>query len=143
RINMSTLDYSDFSAVQRSDQFQKLRRTHRSFVFPLTVVFLIWYLGFVVVAAFFPEFMAIQVFGNINLGILLGLAQFLTTFIITGADVSYANRKIDPIATDLRESMKPQALAHQKRQLTTPTMRLQVRVQENSHDTTSYPQRPG
>lgn len=103
---MSTLDYSDFSAVQRSDQFQKLRRTHRSFVFPLTVVFLIWYLGFVIVAAFFPEFMAIQVFGNINLGILLGLAQFLTTFVITGAYVSYANRKIDPIATDLRESME-------------------------------------
>lgn len=103
---MSTTDYSDFQEVQRSDQFQTLRRTQRSFVFPMTVVFLIWYLAFVVVAAFAPEFMAIQVFGNINLGILLGLAQFVTTFIITGAYVSYANRKIDPLATDLRESME-------------------------------------
>lgn len=102
---MSTTDYSDFQAVQRSDQFQTLRRTQRSFVFPLTVVFLIWYLAFVIVAAFAPEFMAIQVFGNINLGIILGLAQFVTTFIITGAYVSYANRKIDPLATDLRKSM--------------------------------------
>lgn len=103
---MSTIDYSDFRQVQESDQFQSLRRTHRSFVFPLTVFFLIWYLAFVIVAAFAPEFMAIQVWGNINLGIVLGLAQFLTTFIITGAYVSYANRKIDPIATDLRESME-------------------------------------
>lgn len=103
---MSTIDYTDFRQVQQSEQFQTLRRTHRSFVFPLTVVFLVWYLAFVIVAAFAPEFMAIQVWGNINLGIILGLAQFLTTFIITGAYVAYANRKIDPIATDLRESME-------------------------------------
>jgi len=103
---MSTIDYTDFQQVQQSEQFQTLRRTHRSFVFPLTVVFLVWYLAFVIVAAFAPEFMAIQVWGNINLGIILGLAQFLTTFIITGAYVAYANRKIDPIATDLRGSME-------------------------------------
>src|SRR5699024_5922007 len=103
---MSTIDYSDFVEVQKSEQFQQLRRTHRSFVFPLTVVFLIWYLAFVAVAAFAPDFMAIKVWGNINLGIILGLAQFVTTFIITGAYVSYANRKIDPLATNLRESME-------------------------------------
>lgn len=101
-----TTDYSDFQTVQRSEHFQELRSTHRSFVFPMTVVFLIWYLGFVIVAAFFPEFMAIKVLGNINLGIVLGLAQFVTTFIITGAYVAYANKKIDPIATDLREKME-------------------------------------
>lgn len=103
---MSTIDYSDFGQVQKSEQFQQLRRTHRSFVFPLTVVFLVWYLAFVTVAAFAPEFMAIKVWGNINLGIVLGLAQFVTTFIITGAYVSYANRKIDPIASELRENME-------------------------------------
>lgn len=102
----TTTDYSNFQQVQTSEQFQDLRKTHRSFVFPMTVVFLIWYLGFVILAAFAPEFMAIKVLGNINLGIVLGLAQFVTTFIITGAYVAYANRKIDPIATDLREKME-------------------------------------
>ena len=102
----TTTDYSNFQQVQQSDQFQQLRKTHRSFVFPMTVVFLLWYLGFVIVAAFAPDFMAIKVLGNINLGIVLGLAQFVTTFIITGAYVAYANRKIDPIATDLREKME-------------------------------------
>jgi len=103
---MSTVDYSDFSSVQRSEKFQTLRSTHRKFVFPMTIIFLIWYLGFVVVAAFFPDFMAIEVLGNINLGIVLGLSQFVTTFIITGLYVAYANRKIDPLATDLRERME-------------------------------------
>ncbi len=102
----TTPDYSNFQDVQRADQFQTLRRTHRSFVFPMTVVFLIWYLTFVVLAAFAPEFMAIKVWGNINLGIVLGLAQFVTTFVITGAYVAYANRKIDPLATELREEME-------------------------------------
>lgn len=103
---MSTVDYSDFSSVQKTEQFQTLRSTHRKFVFPMTIAFLVWYLSFVVVAAFAPEFMAIKVLGNINLGIVLGLAQFVTTFIITFAYVFYANRKIDPIATDLREDME-------------------------------------
>ena len=102
----TTTDYSNFPQVQQSEQFQQLRKTHRSFVFPMTVIFLIWYLGFVILAAFAPEFMAIKVLGNINLGIVLGLAQFVTTFIITGAYVAFANRKIDPIATDLREHME-------------------------------------
>lgn len=103
---MSTVDYSDFTEVQKGEKFQRLRRTQRSFVFPLTVIFLVWYLAFVVVAAFAPEFMAIKVLGNINLGIVLGLAQFVTTFVITGSYVAYANRKIDPLATELREEME-------------------------------------
>lgn len=103
---MSTVDYSDFSSVQKAEKFQTLRSTHRKFVFPMTAIFLAWYLGFVIVAAFFPEFMAIQVMGNINLGIILGLAQFVTTFIITGLYVMYANRKIDPLASDLRDTME-------------------------------------
>lgn len=108
----TTTDYSNFQQVQTSEQFQDLRKTHRSFVFPMTVVFLIWYLSFVILAAFAPEFMAIKVLGNINLGIVLGLAQFVTTFIITGAYVAYANRKIDPIATDLREKMEAAGAAN-------------------------------
>ena len=31
----------DFPAVQRSEQFQRLRKTHRSFVFPMAVAFLV------------------------------------------------------------------------------------------------------
>lgn len=105
---MTTQDQApvDYRQVQQSDRFQQLRKTHRSFVFPLTVIFLAWYLLYVIVAAFAPEFMAIRVLGNINLGIVLGLAQFVTTFIITGAYVAYANRKIDPIATEIREDLE-------------------------------------
>lgn len=96
----------DFQAVQSTPQFQELRRTHRSFVFPFTVVFLVWYFLYVILAAYFPEFMSIKVIGNINLGILIGLLQFVSTFVITGLYVSFANRRLDPKATAIREELE-------------------------------------
>ncbi|MDI3330088.1 MAG: DUF485 domain-containing protein [Micrococcus sp.] len=96
----------DFRAVQSTAQFKELRRTHRSFVFPWTVVFLVWYFLYVILAAYFPEFMSIKVLGNINLGIVIGLLQFVSTFVITGLYVAFANRRLDPKATDIREELE-------------------------------------
>ena len=56
--------------------------------------------------AFAHDFMAIQVFGNINVGLLIGLGQFLTTFVITGLYVRFANRELDPRATAIREELE-------------------------------------
>src|SRR5690554_3528759 len=92
----------DFPAAQRSPEFQELRKTHRGFVFPLAVAFLVWYLLYVVLAMYAPQLFAIQVIGNVNLGVVLGLLQFVTTFAITGAYVSFANRKLDPKVTAIR-----------------------------------------
>ena len=97
----------DFPAAQRSPEFQELRKTHRGFVFPLAVAFLVWYLLYVVLAMYAPQLFAIQVIGNVNLGVVLGLLQFVTTFAITGAYVSFANRKLDPKATAIRERLEP------------------------------------
>ena len=98
----------DFPAVQCSEQFQHLRSTHRSFVFPLAVAFLVWYLLYVVLAIYAPDFMSLKLLGNINLGLVLGLLQFVTTFGITAAYVHFANRRLDPQATALREKLEAQ-----------------------------------
>ena len=37
---------TQFRAAQQSDEFIELRRTHRSFAFPMTVAFFVWYLVF-------------------------------------------------------------------------------------------------
>jgi uncharacterized membrane protein (DUF485 family) len=50
--------------------------------------------------------MSTKVFGNVNLGILLGLAQFVTTFVITHLYVSHANKRTDPIADEMRERLE-------------------------------------
>lgn len=99
-----------FRAAQRSEEFGELRRTHRSFAFPMTVAFFVWYLLFVILGAFFPQVMAIRVYDNITLGLVLGLLQFVTTFAITFAYVRFSNRVLDPRATALRERLEREAV---------------------------------
>ena len=95
-----------FLAVQASPEFQELRTRLRRFVFPMTAFFLVWYGLYVLLGAFAHEFMATKVFGNINVGLLIGLGQFLTTFVITGLYVRFANRELDPRAAAIREQLE-------------------------------------
>ena len=99
----------DFTEVQQTEQFRELRKRHRSFVFPMAVFFLLWYFAYVLLADYAHEFMATPVFGNINIGIILGLLQFVSTFAITMWYVSYANRRLDPIAEELRNDLEDAA----------------------------------
>ena len=96
----------DYTAVERSPRFLALKRTQRSFIFPMAAFFLLWYFGYVLLAAFAPEFMGQRVWGAITIGLLLGLGQFVTTFAITMTYVSFANRKLDPLAAQIREELE-------------------------------------
>ncbi|MCG2620407.1 DUF485 domain-containing protein [Arthrobacter sp. I2-34] len=100
----------DFEEVQQRPRFRELRRRHRSFVFPMAAAFLLWYFLYVLLADYAHEFMSTKVVGNINLGLILGLLQFVTTFAITMWYVSYANRKLDPIAAELRSELEAGAV---------------------------------
>ena len=95
-----------FLAMQASPEFQELRTRLRRFVFPMTAFFLVWYGLYVALGAFAHDFMAIRVFGNINVGLLIGLGQFLTTFVITGLYVRFANRELDPRAAAIRAELE-------------------------------------
>lgn len=95
-----------FHQVQESGQFQELRKRHRSFVFPVAIAFLLWYFAYVLLAGYAHDFMSIKVFGSVNIGLLLGLAQIVSTFAITTWYVSFANRKLDPIAASIRHEIE-------------------------------------
>lgn len=90
-----------YIAVQESEDFGTLRRKFRGFVFPVTAFFLAWYFLYVLLSMFAPDFMSTKVFGNINIGLLMGLGQFVTTFAITIAYVRWASRVFDPAAEAL------------------------------------------
>ncbi|MFW3169765.1 DUF485 domain-containing protein [Geodermatophilus sp. CPCC 206100] len=96
----------EYRQAQNSPEFTELRRRFRRFAFPMTVAFLTWYLLYVLLSTYAPDFMATDVFGNVNIGILLGLAQFLTTFVITHLYVAHANKQTDPIADEMRDRLE-------------------------------------
>lgn len=99
-----------YLAVLKSPEFQDLRRRYRRWVIPVTVAALTWYLLYVLLAAYAPGFMSQFVFGNINVGLVLGLLQFVTTFAITSAYVRYADRVLDPRSSAIREEMEAEGL---------------------------------
>ncbi|MGH3775064.1 MAG: DUF485 domain-containing protein [Pseudonocardiaceae bacterium] len=95
-----------WTAAQQSEEFVTLRRRLRGFVFPMTAFFLAWYFLYVMLAAFAPQFMAIKVAGNINVGLIIGLLQFVTTFAITTVYVRFANKYLDPVGDRIREQIE-------------------------------------
>lgn len=72
----------------------------------MTAFFLAWYGLYLVLGAFAHDFMAIKLVGNVNVGLVLGLGQFLTTFVITGLYVRFANRELDPKAAAIRAEVE-------------------------------------
>ncbi|MEO8220275.1 MAG: DUF485 domain-containing protein [Specibacter sp.] len=104
----------DFVAEQNSAEFKALKKSHRSFVFPVAIGFLVWYFAYVLLAAYAHDFMSIKVWDNINIGLILGLLQFVTTFGITTWYVTYANRRLDPQAAVIRHRLEAQIDAANK-----------------------------
>ncbi len=95
-----------FIATEFGPEFSELRNRLRRFVFPMTAFFLIWYAIYVLLGAFAHDFMATRVWGNVNVGLLIGLGQFVTTFLITGLYVRFANRVLDPRAAAIRAQLE-------------------------------------
>ncbi|MEU6369190.1 DUF485 domain-containing protein [Streptomyces sp. NPDC046931] len=88
--------------VQRSAAFQEVRRRYRRFVIPGLAVFFTWYVGYVVAAQTAPGLMGRPVAGSVNVAMLAGLGQFLTTFLLTWAYARHARLRRDRAALDLR-----------------------------------------
>lgn len=106
---MSTIDQGppgpDWETIQQSAEFTQLRRRLRGFVFPMTAAFLLWYLLYVLLSAYAHGFMSTKVAGNINIGLIFGLLQFVSTFLITWLYVRHANRSLDPVADKIRDDI--------------------------------------
>jgi uncharacterized membrane protein (DUF485 family) len=96
----------DWETISARPEFQELRRRLRNFVFPMTGLFLAWYLLYVLLASYAPSFMAIKLVGNINVGLVFGLLQFVSTFLITFLYVRFADRRLDPLAAELRTEIE-------------------------------------
>jgi len=88
--------------VQSTPEFQELRRRYRGWVLPVTAAALVWYFLYVGLAAYASGFMGQKVLGNVNIGLLLGLGQFASTFGVTALYIRYANRVLDPISDKIR-----------------------------------------
>ncbi|PJN40971.1 hypothetical protein CG747_07985 [Streptomyces sp. CB02959] len=106
-------DPPDYPQVQSSPEFAELRRAHRSFAFPLTLAFVLWYLGYVLLSSYAGGFMALKVAGHLNVAFVLGIAQFATTFLIAWWYSRHAAARLDPRADAIKARLEAPAPAPQ------------------------------
>jgi uncharacterized membrane protein (DUF485 family) len=105
-LTSETTSSEKYLEVQQSDDFTRLRRTLRSFVFPMTIAFFLWYALYVLLSAYARGFMGVKLIGNINVALLFGLLQFVTTFLIAWYYSKYAAQRIDPIADQIKAELE-------------------------------------
>ena len=104
--NDARTEHDPYVALQDSADFAELRSRFRRFVFPMTGLFLAWYFLYVLLSVYASDFMSTKVFGNINVGLIFGLLQFVSTFVIAALYGRFANRKLDPLAHGLNAKYK-------------------------------------
>jgi uncharacterized membrane protein (DUF485 family) len=90
-----------YDQLHASDDFVELRRRYRSFVLPATALFLAWFLLYVVMSNWAGDFMGTKVVGNINVALVFGLLQFVTTFLIAYVYSKYSTARLDPLGEQL------------------------------------------
>jgi uncharacterized membrane protein (DUF485 family) len=105
-----TPEEARYLEAQESPDFQDLRRRYRAWVLPVTAGALAWYFLYVALGAYAPGFMGRPVLGNINVGLIAGLLQFVTTFGITALYIRFAERTLDPVSTRIREKFEEGSL---------------------------------
>ena len=98
-----------YRSTQDSPDFGKLRTTLRNFVFPMTVAFFLWYLLYVLLSAYARGFMGAKLVGNVNVALVFGLLQFVSTFLIAWYYSRYAAQKIDPLADAINAELSGNA----------------------------------
>lgn len=92
----------DYDAIHASAEFTALRWRFRRFAFGMSAVFFVWYLTYVLLAAYARGFMSARLFGSVTVGLVLGLLQFASTIGITACYVRWARRRVDPDVAALR-----------------------------------------
>src|SRR6187399_2631801 len=88
----------DWKGIERSDEFRELITRKRSFVVPATIFFLAWYMAFIIVAGYAPDFMARSVYEGLTVGYCYALTQFLMVFVLGIWYLRKSESTFDPLA---------------------------------------------
>jgi len=96
-------DHPIYVELHQTAEFAELRSKFRRFVFPATFAFMAWYLLYVVMSNWAHDFMSTEVVGHINVALVFGILQFVSTFLIAWMYGRYMEKNVDPLARDLNQ----------------------------------------
>ena len=91
-----------YEELASTSEFRELRSRYRGFAIPATIAFLVWYFLYVLMSSFAGGFMATKVVGNINVALVFGLLQFVSTFVLAWLYSRFSTSRLDPLAAELQ-----------------------------------------
>ncbi|GHD33291.1 DUF485 domain-containing protein [Nocardiopsis kunsanensis] len=97
---------SAYIAMHSDPRFVELKRRLFAFIVPMSIAFMAWYVLYVLMSAFGRDIMGTVLFGNINVALVFGLLQFVSTFGIAILYTRYARKKLDGNAVELRDELQ-------------------------------------
>jgi len=96
-------DHEVYNTIAQESDFVELNRRYRNFAFPATIAFMSWYILYILCNNWARDFMDTKVVGNINVALVWGLLQFVSTFTIAYFYARHAKKSLDPLASKLRD----------------------------------------
>ena len=87
----------DWSAIQRSAEFQELVHERRRFLTPATIVFLVGAIGYLILAAFVPGVMGWQVVDGLPFAWIAAIGMVLLTWALTFSYLRKAGHDFEPL----------------------------------------------
>jgi|SRR5271165_937777 len=100
------MDPSMLKRIAADPNYQKLVSERKSFGWTLAIVTLIIYYGFIGVVAFAPGIISTKVFGDITIGIIIGVAIILASILLTGIYVMRANSEYDDLTNAIVNAVR-------------------------------------
>ena len=96
----------DWEAIERSPEFSELVTRRRRFVVPATIFFLAWYLGFILLAGYAPDFMGESIYQGFTVGYALALTQFVMVWALCAWYLRKSDREFDPLSEKVVSSVE-------------------------------------
>jgi uncharacterized membrane protein (DUF485 family) len=100
--DISSAAHQSYQRLHATGEFAELKSSYLSFIRPVTLGFMLWYFLYVILSNWAPGFMGTRVIGNINVALVLGLLQFVSTFASAWAYQGFSARRMYPYADQLR-----------------------------------------
>lgn len=95
-----------YIAMHGDPRFLELKKRLYTFIFPVSLAFMAWYLLYVLMSAFGRGVMGVVLFGSVNVALVFGVLQFVSTFAIAILYTGYARRRFDSRAIELRDELQ-------------------------------------
>ena len=94
-------------AIKNNPKYQKLVSTRSKFAWTLTIIMLVVYYAFILLIAFSPETLGAKISPDsmMTVGIPVGIAIIVFSFVMTGIYVRRANSEFDGLLSDFKNDL--------------------------------------